>query len=386
MCMDLKELKQRATNSTPYSMFEDSISALTERTQYNYKHWLNRFCTSLNTTPDELVKEYKQLSKSDNDAERAVLPNAWRIFNEELLDTGLNQNTVNNHLKAINKLFVSNNLPRLNVVAKRVDHKGAPIIQRHQIKELLSHCERNMRIRALIFTLRDSGLRVGDCHQLTIEDFNNAVRHERDGLEFRAWSNPLTTEKNKIKAYVCLGFESIDAIKAYIGNRTEGPIFLTIRAINGSERMVKAGAQLSPHAISRAVENLVKVVFGARNLKFTAHSFRKFYMTQWLTVGKLPLAKIIAGKRLSPTDQPYLLIAESGLHLEEYAKHYSQILANDTQNIKYLKQEEKIKDLERRLKEREADQPTPEQIAANKQALKDEILAELKQMINGVEK
>ena len=359
MRMDLKELKERATFSTPYTMFEDSISPLTEKTQYNYKLWLDRFCTAMNTTPDELVKEYKQLSKSDIDAERAVLPNAWRIYQSEQIKLGMNPNSVNNHLKAINKLFVSNNLQRLNVVAKRVDHEGAPIIQRHQIKELLSHCERNMRIRALILTLRDSGLRVSDVYQMKTEDFNKAIRYEHNGMEFRAWSRPLTTEKNKIKAYVCLGYESINAIKAYIGNRTDGHIFLTIRAMHGKERRVEAGVPLSSHAMSRAVENIVKAVFGARNIKPTAHSFRKFYMTQWLTVGKLPLAKIIAGKRLSPTDAPYIMIAESGKHIEEYAKHYSDILAENKPETVIVNE---LQDENKALKEQLAKQKQENQL------------------------
>jgi len=318
---------------TPFERFKDAISNHSEGTQKLYLRCLNEFCNWLGTTPDELCEITHKWENSEKLADRGNLSQAVSDFIKELIEEKkVHPNTTRSYTKAINKLLKVNHLRPVRIEnEKKVDYKGVDMIQPELIRELADITKTNYRLRALIMTLKDSGLRVSDIVHLTVEDYLSARRF-RDNLfrEYVAWSEPLTTKKNKVNAYIRLGPESVEWIDKYLGNRREGPLFTK-----------KNGDPLNPHSVTTLINNLCKPLRD-RGHKVSAHSFRKFFMSTFQANGQLNVGKMIAGKRISATDEPYLDMRSNldDIYKDVYNSERAPL------SIYESSQKEKVQDLE----------------------------------------
>jgi hypothetical protein len=212
-------------------------------------------------------------------------------------EDGVHPNTARNYRKAINKLLKVNHLTPVRIDnEKKVDYKGVSMIKPEFIRELATYTEKNLRLRALIMTLKDSGLRVSDVVRITVEDWRDNTRRFKDdlGREYVAWCEPLTTQKSGVNAKIRLGPDSVEWIDKYVGSRREGSLFTR-----------KDGEPLQPHTVTTLINNLCKPL-RKRGVKVSANSFKKFYMSTFQAHGQLNIGKIIAGKRIAATDKPYL--------------------------------------------------------------------------------
>ena len=288
---------QDSENRTPSERFENALSNLSVDTQKLYRRNLNKFCNSLGTTPDELCTTALKWENSEKLAERGNLSQAVSDYLKKLIDVdGVHPNTASSYKKAINKLLRANHLRPVRIEnEKKVDSKGVDMIQPECIRELADLTTTNYRLRALIMTLKDSGLRTSDVVQLSVEDYLSARRFRDDQFRvYVAWSEPFTTIKNGVNADIRLGPESVECIDKYIGNRKVGRLFTK-----------KNGEPLKAHTVTTLITNLCKPL-RSRGYHVSAHSFRKFFMSTFQANGQLPVGKMIAGKRISATDEPYL--------------------------------------------------------------------------------
>jgi integrase len=288
---------QEYEGRTPHQRFEASISNLSEGTQRLYRRNLNEFCNWVGVSPDTLCDQALKWENSDKIADRGNLSQAVSDYMKKRIEEeGVHPNTVRSYKKAINKLLKANHLRLVRIENERkVDYRGVDLIQPELIRELADITKTNYRLRALIMTLKDSGLRVSDIVLLTAEDYMSARRFRDDHFRvYVAWSEPFTTQKNSVNAYIRLGPESVEWIDKYLGNRKHGPLFTK-----------KNGEPLKPHTVSTLITHLCKPLQD-RGHNVSAHSFRKFFMSTFQVNGQLNAGKIIAGKRINPTDEPYL--------------------------------------------------------------------------------
>jgi integrase len=317
--MGLRDQK-RAKNRTPEEKLKDYLSQRSERTQTIYGNQLKELGDLWNASINEIAEVHRDYIKDDNadGTKRAFLQ--WVKYATEEREPKLSKYSAEGYLKPLNALFGVCGLSKIKYQYSTAHPNASKRINLEQIKELLAGLS-DLRMRAIILSLKDSGLRVSDLAQLTIEDFNKAqVHHDQQGNEFRAWATPIIAQKNQVEALVHLGYESINALKAYIGNRTSGNIFMMSHKDAGQKAM-------------KGTDMTIRVGYRCRNLKargyqISAHSFRKFWLSEVTSHG-MPesMAKWLCGKKIPASDGTYY--DWEGKETPIYMRVYNKALALD---------------------------------------------------------
>ena len=175
---------------------------------------------------------------------------------------------------------------------------------------------RNARDRALILTLADTGLGVGEICKLRCGDFDlearRAVLHSR----------------GKRQAFVRFPTRSINAIKAYLAHRISSDVGnsqsllslpLFARHDKGAGRKTKP---LTPTTIRNIVTERVHQALGERAVgSITPHTFLHYFVTTILqATGNLKLAQVLARHSNIQITQMYAHISE-----REVIQSYSEI-------------------------------------------------------------
>ena len=135
---------------------------------------LDQFCKYLGDSPNELyaIESVNQDSRESGD--KLALRMAFEDFRKHLIENkGLNPNTAKNYKKALNRFLRANGLSELpRDEGKSVEANDVNLIIKDQIRHLLETAGNDYRLRALILTAKDTGLRVSDLAQLTVGYFN----------------------------------------------------------------------------------------------------------------------------------------------------------------------------------------------------------------------
>ncbi len=329
--------------NTPLEEFTLSLSGLSEKTQRLYPMALEEFCKFHDITPQELYVWESGNQTSVDTKNKLRMKRAFEKFRQHLIEVkGLNPNTAQNYKKAVNKYLTANGLnPIPSERGKTVGSKSSRSITKDQIREVIDYARTDLRARALIYTMKDCGLRVGDIAQLTVEYFNDMRRKtDERGNEFRFWSEEYTTQKSKVNAHICLGPESIKALKNYIGTRETGAIFLTITTASDNsmvitkgprrgERITRKGSEAGQPMRKTAITNLIinrTNPLRNRKIKVTSQSIRKFFLNAWTSKGLDKYGKLFAGKSLGRNDGAYVA-TENGELEKLYVDNYFEILA-----------------------------------------------------------
>ncbi|MBQ03916.1 hypothetical protein CL673_04285 [Candidatus Bathyarchaeota archaeon] len=347
-------LKEYSENKTPLENFEFSLGNVSEKTRNGYLMQLDQFCKYLGDSPNELyaIESVNQDSRESGD--KLALRMAFEDFRKHLIENkGLNPNTAKNYKKALNRFLRANGLSELpRDEGKSVEANDVNLIIKDQIRHLLETAGNDYRLRALILTAKDTGLRVSDLAQLTVGYFNGMrIDHDSRGREFRYWIKPLRTKKTGVNAYVCLGPESIQALKDYIGNNISGPIFRTIASTKGGKMRItrgprrgeqisrkgsEAGLAMQKTAITNVFINHSRKL-RQNGIRITAHSFRKFFLNAWTSQGLKDYGKRYAGKSLGNNDGAYTA-KNNGILGGKYKELYDEVLGlEDTRTAEELK-------------------------------------------------
>lgn len=352
---------------TPLEEFEKALLELNPETASKYREYLNAFCKEMKTIPQRLHDLAFQWSRSDKTAERLSMRKAWVAYYNGLIDRGVHPNTAGTQKNGINKFLEANGLPKINGGNKGVPYRGQDTIRAEEVRRVLGF-RMSERLRALVLTLDQSGIRCSDVAQLTVEDFRNAREEVSRGLRFRTWRKPLISKKNKVAIPVCLGPEAIEAIENYIKNRETGHIFLREKGMfhwttgeDGkrirTEKRTEKGSPMSRKNMTMTVWSLMKPL-REEGLRVSAHSFRKRFLDDWRRDRDLYTGKYIAGKKIPSNDGAYMDIERD--YFEKYIEHYFKYISLEQTNteIEHLRKkvkvlevaEERARGLEERLK------------------------------------
>jgi integrase len=253
--------------------FKKWLVGLSPRTKKNYSNEFHEWYAFIDMTPTEQIKKRMQDLTTQDIAQRLFFENKWRAFKEYLERKGdLKHASVRTRLRTVASFFSRNGLP-LNL--KRGDWESTqeqPVVQRwkitkEEVKAMYSHG--NLRDRALLLVLAQSGFSEVDVSQMKIEDLKGI--YEQPETEHYFLEKP--REKTGEIQATCLSYEAVHDIQAMLQERDnpeEGYLFVSTTKGKGSKLEVRT--------IHTAMKGLAEKAFGAEKTKeFKTKALRSFY-------------------------------------------------------------------------------------------------------------
>jgi hypothetical protein len=253
--------------------FKKWLVGLSPRTKKNYSNEFHEWFIFIDMTPTEQIKKRMHDLTTQDIAQRLFFENKWRAFKEYLERKGdLKHASVRTRLRTVASFFSRNGLP-LNL--KRGDWESTqeqPVIQRwkitkEEVKAMYSHG--NLRDRALLLVLAQSGFSEVDVSQMKIEDLKGI--YEQSETEHYFIEKP--REKTGEIQATCLSYEAVHDIQAMLQERdnpAEGCLFVSTTKGKGSKLEVRT--------IHNAMKGLAEKTFGAEKAKdFKTKALRSFY-------------------------------------------------------------------------------------------------------------
>jgi integrase len=315
--------------------YEMRLGLREKSTQKNYRSAFNKFMLNQSLTTEDLLKM---------DTDEVGLRVQMTMKAER--DAGKKPTTSYMIYKAV-RFFMKS--AGKNLILEREDkprlvYNGSRGVTEGEIRELYDAFGRaNFRIRnqAILLFLKDSGLRISDLARLDVSLYREAEEiADRDdydvqrGERFKVF-DPFETKKTGDYAHIVIGPESVKAVDDYLGERREGPLFLSAK-----------GGRLSTKALSELFRTLrVKGRLKGNFSKVSAHSLRKFHYTKLQHIGE-KLVFYLEGKTGYTYEKP-----SKRDYIEPYIKNYDRlrVFGSAEAQVKELKA-----NLERRDSEMEA--------------------------------
>ncbi|MEM3377533.1 MAG: tyrosine-type recombinase/integrase [Candidatus Bathyarchaeia archaeon] len=253
--------------------FKKWLIGLSPKTKKNYTQDYHEWHAFIGMTPTEQIKKRMQDLTTQDLTQRLFFEDKFRAYKEYLEQKGnLKHATVRSKLRTVASFFGRNGLP---LALKRGDWEPTqqqPIIQRwkltrEEVKAMYAHA--NLRDRALLLILAQSGLSEIDVSQLRIEQLKGLYEHPE--AEHYYLEKP--REKTNETQATCISYEALHDIKAMLkerGNPREGYLFVS--ATRGK------GDKLEVRSIHQAMKSLAEKAFGQEKAKeFKTKALRSFY-------------------------------------------------------------------------------------------------------------
>jgi integrase len=337
-------------------VWEQDLSIKSESTNSIYRRNFKRFLDRFDINPDELFELRRESLSSDDPRDKQKVERMIKVLMSELSAEGYAANTVKNIPKAMSSFFEAQGLP-LVIKAKDLP-KGAANGQRLALAEHIltmhdySSTQFKLRNRALLLFLKDSGVRVSDAAALDLRDWYEAHTIAHASGTFKVFS--FETIKMKIKAFIHVGSECIEAVEKYLEKReargypmdVEGPLFIS------SPR--HPGAKPGRFTADGLGQILIRMGSKVGVKKVSGHSLRKFHTTMLESAGVHEnWVKKFQGKKIQGSMGPYSHPEEAGLLTETYIKAYPKlrIFREQASATQVKEQANKIADLEKLLDE-----------------------------------
>lgn len=308
-----------------YQIWMRHLSNKAPTTKKDYVKDFQRFLDWCKKSPDELRELKFQEEAKKEPWLRTEVENLVREYIGFMKQKGYAGATIHARLSAVRSFFNAQNLPlHLNrhdqPQISNLKAKGTPT-KKHMRK--IVDCADNLRDRALILFLKDSGLRASDVSTFLWKDLKEVI----EGF----WGFKIETVKKGVKARGFIGSETIEALETYKRQRTLGsknvkpetniedhPLFAPLPEsgyFDEGQRRLKANA--IGHAVHAAV------VMAGFDGKYSAHSLRKFW-EQSMRADREAYLKQLNGRKLSGEERAYYWRTEEQL-LELYKANYNNL-------------------------------------------------------------
>jgi len=310
----IPEIRERYSGKS-WRLWLEDLSTRSTGTQRIYLEHMDQFLDFMGMSPEELYQMYIEEEKIDDPRDRGGVARKVKRYVKGLEDKGYSKSYANQTFKAVRSFFRSS---RINLVIKGVQkpRNRQQKTATHEDIRAFMEAAGNLRTKAMIMVLKDSGLRSSDICQIREEQVRNCID---DGADF-CFLN-LKTEKEGIWAYTMLGFESLEYVKLYLDEKDRGgfsSVWLFSPMI-GTKRG-NTGEQMNKGQISCIFDRLQKKT-GRHGI--SAHSMRRFHTTN-LAASQLDSnwVKLLQGKALDEAMRPYF---DPYKLPELYTKHYHAI-------------------------------------------------------------
>ncbi len=331
-------------------VWEQDLSIKSENTRIVYRRNFKAFLDRWGVTAEELYAMRRADVKSEDTRDQLNVERMVKVLMAEMSEKGYAASTCRNVSKAMTSFFESQGLP-LKIKMKdkpRGAYNGQRLAMVDHIKKMWDSCpiENQAKNRAILFFLKDAGIRISDLAELSVQDYREARKVTHNLQRFAAFY-PIETEKMKVNAFIHIGPEGVEALDTYLEEpRTwtptekdpEEPLFLNAK-----------GKRFTPNCLSALLSRLGEYV-GTK--KIGAHSLRKFHTTMLESAG-VPdnWIKKLQGKKIRGSMAAYSLPEETGELFEAYVKAYPKItiFGEQVSAQKLDEQAQRIADLETQL-------------------------------------
>jgi hypothetical protein len=351
------------SETEPLEVFLYAIRSNT--TKSRYLHRLKNFFDYLGIEGDVKTQARAFVSASQEKGKNWVYANVMKFlsYHKERAERGeVSNSSVRNYYKPL-KLFLEMN--DIELPWKKIS-RGLPKGRRHaadraptveEIQKLVEYPDR--RIKAIVFTMCSSGIRLGAWDYLR---WGNVKPIERDGIIVAATITVYAGDEEQY--YSFMSPEAYNEIRKWIDFRTEHGEKLSdsswlMRDIWNAEQrargMVTAPKKLKASGVKRLIERALKaqgirksLEQGQRRHEFQAdHGFRKFFKTHAEQVMRPINVETLMGHSTGISDS-YYRPNEREL-LEDYLKAIPDltILPENQQHLQITKQEARISELEK---------------------------------------
>lgn len=335
-------------NAVEYWLSE--LANKSEGTRQKYKDYFNRFCQYVNKSAADLLKQRQEDLRSPDIKQQRTIETALKNYIAHLRDTGNSPATQQVAYAAIRSFF------EMHYVALRMrrgdyptgESLGSRAITKELIQKILADektMKNPLKIRALIFFLKDTGFRVSDVRRINYGDL-------ADGLERGDQFIPisLVTQKYKTTAKTFIGPEAIEAIKQYLNARRMGTRRIPPEQITHKTPLFRTSENGTVKRLSRnGLSSMLRFqCLKTGETKLSAHSFRKYFQTQLEAAGVNPnwIDQMI-GHRLINSRDSYSLPTDQQLK-EAYMKAYPFLrIYSEKSEV-----EDRVTQLEKQLTER----------------------------------
>ncbi len=348
------EQKERLVGDSA-SWFEDYLSGLAPVTAVKYRRYFLRFLEYADLTSEQLYDMHRENSKHEDTRRKKLVPKMVYGFLEHLMkNEGIASGTARNVQNAIRGFFKANELDySTNGKKLKVEIKEIPNISKPQLRKILD-LTGSTRMHAIIYTARDSGLRVSDVCNIKVSDIRAVLS---DKIEFFTWE----TKQIKTGQYASpvIGPDAIKWIRLWWNYRQEQGIkseylFTTVRSIKANEFMgrvrgeVVKGEKVEPGNISQVFRTLRNKA-GLKEHRVSIHSLRKYHKTS-LEYAGVPTSWInrMQGRRGEGTGGIYTK-PDSKMLIEIFTKGYHSLELTKISGVDPAE----VKDLEGRIAELE---------------------------------
>ncbi|EMR73186.1 site-specific recombinase XerC [Thaumarchaeota archaeon SCGC AB-539-E09] len=343
-------IKVQVQEGKAWEIWMQELGFKAEGTKNEYLRYFTDFADRYEYTPSQLyemrLKDVKSYDPRDKRRiERLVLEQM-----NEIIEAGWSTQKALGVRKAVSSFFEAQGMP---LVWRRKDRPkgesdGSRVALPTHILAMYDNAGRYLkkRNRALLFTLKDSGLRISDVCTLDVGDYLDLQDMKNDvGETFKVFLEATTTQKMKVNAYVHLGPEAVAEVDKYLEERgtpsRDEPLFLN----NDRSRLTE-----------RAIKNVFdrwKKWLDKRGQKVSAHSMRKFHRTR-LEGGGMPegWVKRLQGKKASVYSHPEQTGELTRMYIDIYDR--LRVFTAQVSAEKVEDQQKEIERLQAKVKELDA--------------------------------
>lgn len=291
-----------------------------EKTRELYEIAMQKYVRYTSKTPAELLEE------AEGEIMQGVLMRKRRIreyllgFRESLKKEGFAPKSINTFMAAVKSFYKTNDIDLPNLKEKAgvpLEENGSRMqLTIEDIRKLLNHCK-NLRDKALIYTIISSGLGSTEIRNLKVRHIRNIDANGIATLQ-------LTRQKVNYEFITFLSPEAVDAIKEYLDFRNKNPKL----AVKGEEDWVfvtEGGKKITEGGMVEIFRSIGRNAgysngMGAYNLA-RAHNLRKFFNSQLLNNGAdIFFTDYLMGHKIDSTHEAYFKASPEKLK-ERYMRY-----------------------------------------------------------------
>jgi site-specific recombinase XerC len=283
--------------------FIGELNGMNSETAKVYLRYMSRYLEETDQTSEEFYNYVIEHLEHEDRRKMKKLSQEFEMFYRALIsEKGLHVQTVLNYQNAVLKFLEANMLKsrlqyrvRFNGDMKRVhpesfENMGKDKAESSEIRKLI-HYQGEPRNISVIFTMRDTGLRVSDISLLQIKHIQGII----DDPNLEWYSFEITPKKNlkqttPLKANPVMGPECVEALRRWLEVREEkygldktDPNGYVYCAVYDSLKGTRKGEPVHPTTFSNMIRNTRKKAGISKAI--SPHSLRKTHSTNLVGAG-----------------------------------------------------------------------------------------------------